>query len=251
MTGERVMGLNLVPAEAGQVTVHYDDENRPTRRQEIVGNIRQSGTATGYAQGAPAMTVWDPNDIARTTVKEGTINWNWMGQAAPGADGPTRLKIYNPDDIARPTQKAQISAKSEHYGPSIGVNKDFTSHDAAYNMRSNPLKEQIAAGRDPMHGNGGALAVFDGNLHQTTKKLDSDIVNDRANAINRVEGIPTGVGDIGLVRYRAPLKLDVSRVRNGPEVVSAVNANPLMASQNLRANADNQEQVLSELLSSM
>jgi len=251
MTGERVMGLNLVPAEAGQVTVHYDDENRPTRRQEIVGNIRQSGTATGYAQGAPAMTVWDPNDIARTTVKEGTINWNWMGQAAPGADGPTRLKIYNPDDIARPTQKAQISAKSEHYGPSIGVNKDFTSHDAAYNMRSNPLKEQIAAGRNPMHGNGGALAVFDGNLHQTTRKLDSDIVNDRANAINRVEGIPTGVGDIGLVRYRAPLKLDVSRVRNGPEVVSAVNANPLMASQNLRANADNQEQVLSELLSSM
>jgi hypothetical protein len=73
----------------------------------------------------------------------------------------------------------------------------------------------------------------------------------RANAINRVEGIPTGVGDIGLVRYRAPLKLDVSRVRNGPEVVSAVNANPLMASQNLRANADNQEEVLSELLSSM
>jgi len=250
-TSERVVGLNLVPAEAGSVPVHYTDDNRPTRRQEIVGNIRQTGTAVGYAQGAPAITVWDPNDIARTTVKEGTINWNWMGQAAPGADGPTRLKTYDPDDIARPTQKAQISAKSEYYGATMSVNQDFTSHDAAYNMRSNPNKEQIAAGRNPLHGNGGALAVFDGNLHQTTRKLDADIVNDRANAVTRVEGIPTGVADIGTVRYRAPLKLDVSRVRNAPEVVSAVNSNPLMASQNLRKNADNEEEVLSELLSSM
>jgi hypothetical protein len=250
-TSERVVGLNLVPAEAGSVPVHYTDDNRPTRRQEIVGNIRQTGTAVGYAQGAPAITVWDPNDIARTTVKEGTINWNWMGQAAPGADGPTRLKTYDPDDIARPTQKAQISAKSEYYGATMSVNKDFTSHDAAYNMRSNPNKEQIAAGRNPLHGNGGALAVFDGNLHQTTRKLDADIVNDRANAVTRVEGLPTGVGDIGLVKYRAPLKLDISRVRNGPEVVSSVNSNPLMASQNLRKNADNDEEVLSELLSAM
>ena len=148
-TSERVMGLNLVPAEAGNVTVHYNDENRPTRRQEMVGNIRQSGTATGYANGAPAITVWDPNDVARTTVKEGTVNWNWMGQAAPGADGPTRLKVYNPDDIARPTQKSQISAKSEHYGPSISVNKSFTSHDSAYNMRHRQGTDCIGSRSSP------------------------------------------------------------------------------------------------------
>jgi hypothetical protein len=249
-TSERVMGLNLTPAEAGGVTAHYTDENRPTRRQEIVGNIRQTGTAVGYASGAPAVTVWDPNDIARTTVKEGTVNFNWFGQAGP-ADGPTRLKTYDPDDIARPTQKSQLSAKSEHYGPSYATNKDFTSHDAAFNMRSNPNKERIAVGRSPLQGNGGALAVFDGNLHQTSKKLGVDSVNDRANTVTRVEGIPTGVGDIGTVRYRAPLKMDVSRVRNGPEVVSAVNANPLMAAQNLRMNAGRDEQVLSELLAAM
>jgi hypothetical protein len=251
LTSERVMGLNLRPAESGQVTVHYSDENRPTRRQESVGNIRQTGTPVGYAQGAPAITVWDPNDVARTTVKEGTINWNWMGQAAPGSDGPSRLKVYDPDDIARPTQKAQISAKSEYYGASNSVNKDFTSHDAAYNMRTNPNKEQVAAGRDPMHGNGGSLAVFDGQIHQTTKRITADDVNDRANAVNRVVGLPTGVGDIGAVKYRVPLKLDVSRVRNGPEVVASVNSNPLMATQNLRYNAEHDEQVLSELLAAM
>ena len=250
-TSERNMGLNLAPAEAGALTVHYDDPSRPTRRQETVGNIRQTGTPVGYANGAPAITVWDPNDIARTTVREGTINWNWMGQAAPGADGATRIKVYDPEDIARPTQKAQISAKSEHYGPSNSVNKDFTSHDAAYNMRTNPNKEQIAAGRDPMHGNGGALAVFDGDINQTTRKLDSDIVNDRSNAVNRVVGLPTGVGDIGQVRPRVPLKLDVSRQRNTMDMVASVNANPLMATQNLAYNAEHDEKLLQEMLSTM
>ena len=250
-TSERNMGLNLAPAEAGALTVHYDDPSRPTRRQEMVGNIRQSGTPVGYAQGAPAITVWDPNDIARTTVKEGTINWNWMGQAAPGADGATRLKVYDPDDIARPTQKSQLTNKSEYYGPSNSVNKDFTSHDSAYNMRTNPNKEQIAQGRDPMHGNGGALAVFDGDINQTTRKLDSDIVNDRSNAVNRVVGLPTGVGDLGQVRPRVPLKLDVSRQRNTMDVVASVNANPLMATQNLAFNAEHDEKLLQEMLATM
>jgi hypothetical protein len=250
-TSERTMGLNLVPADAGALTVHYDDKNRPTRRQEMVGNIRQSGTPVGYAQGAPAITVWDPNDIARTTVREGTIHWNWMGQAAPGADGATRLKVYDPEDIARPTQKSQLTNKSEYYGASESVNKDFTSHDAAYNMRLNPNKQEIALGRDPMHGNGGALAVFDGNIHQTAKKIDADIVNDRANAVNRVVGMPTGVGDIGEVRPRVPLKLDVSRQRNTMDMVAAVNSNPLMASQNLAYNAEHDEKLLQEMLATM
>ena len=251
LTSERTMGLNLVPAEAGGVTVHYDDQNRPTRRQETVGNIRQTGTAVGYAQGAPAVTVWDPNDVARTTVREGTINWNWFGQASPGADGPSRLKVYDPEDIARPTQKQQLSAKSEYFGAGNAVNRDFTSHDAAYNMRTNASKEQIAAGRDPLHGNGGALAVFDGNLNQVTRKLDSDMINDRANAVNRVSGLPTGVGDIGHVRPRVPLKLDISRQRNDDTMVAAVMGNPLMATQNLARNAGHDEELLREMLAGM
>jgi hypothetical protein len=165
--------------------------------------------------------------------------------------GATRIKVYDPEDIAKPTQKAQISAKSEYYGASNSVNKDFTSHDSAYNMRTNPNKEQIAAGRDPMHGNGGALAVFDGDINQTTRKLDADIVNDRSNAVNRVVGIPTGVADLGQVRPRVPLKLDVSRQRNTADMVSAVNSNPLMASQNLAYNADHDEKLLQEMLATM
>jgi hypothetical protein len=95
------------------------------------------------------------------------------------------------------------------------------------------------------------LAVFDGNINQTAKKIDADIVNDRANAVNRVVGMPTGVGDIGEVRPRVPLKLDVSRQRNTMDIVAAVNSNPLMASQNLAYNAEHDEKLLQEMLATM
>ena len=249
-TGERVMGLNLVPADTGLTTVHYDDPNRPTRRQETVGNLRQSGTPVGYAGGAPAITVWDPNDVARTTVKEGTVHWNYLGGAG-SADAPNKLKVYDPDDIAKPTQKSQLSAKSDYFGTPNSVNKDFTSHDSAYNMRLNPSKQQIAKGRDPLHGNGGSLAVFDGSIHQTTRRLDSDYVNDRTNAVNRVVGLTTGVGDIGAVNYKVPLKQDVYTVRNQREILSGIHENPLFATQDLSRNADHDEALYQDLLRGM
>jgi hypothetical protein len=247
-TSERTMALNLVPADTGALTTHYNDPSRPTRREETSGNIRQTGTPVGYANGAPAVTVWDPNDVARTTVKETTINWGRFGPAAP-ADGPTRLKVYDPDDIAKPTQKSQISAGSEYFGASMSVNQDFTSHDAAYNMRTNPSKEQIAKGRRPIAGNGGQ-AIFTGEQNGVTyRKLDADSVNDRANAVNRVSSIPTGVGDIGQLKYRVPLKLDISTERNMREVVAAVENNPLQ--QSLRKNAEHDEALLQDMLKRM
>ena len=115
-------------------------------------------------------------------------------------------------------------------------------------MRTNPTKEQIAIGRTPLHGNGGSLAVFDGNIKQTTKRINADSVNDRSNAVNRVVGLTTGVGDIGLVKYRVPLKLDVAAERNQRETLSAVYNNPLMASQNLARNAEHDEEQYSSLL---
>jgi hypothetical protein len=245
-TSTRTMGLNVAPADTGAVTTHFTDRARPTYRGETIGNIRQTGTPVGYAQGAPALTVWS-DDVARTTVKETTINWNYMGQAS-AANQPNKLKVYDPDDIARPTQKAQISAKSEYFGTPMASQQDFTSHEAAYNMRTNPTKERVSKGRTPMSGNGG-LAVFTGDIHQTTRKLDADNINSRANAVNRSLDFNAGVGDIGQVRYRVPLKLDQSMERNQREMISAVENNPLM--QSIHKNAVHDEELYQEMLKGM
>ena len=240
-TGDRMMGLNVSPAEAGAVTTHFEDESRPTRRGETIGNY-QAGNATGYAAGAPAITVWDPNDIARTTVKEGTINLDRFGIASP-ADAPARLKVYDPDDIARPTQKAQISAKSAYTGGPKAAHERHMSHSFAYNMRLNPNKQQVS--RRPALG-GGNIQIFKGDEpHVTSKKLDIDLINDRSPAVNRVVDMGPGAADIGRVKYRAPPKLDVSAERNQREMIAATENNPLM--QSLRKNAEHDESLLHQL----
>jgi hypothetical protein len=245
-TSERVMALNAVPADNGLVTAHYTDDARPTRRAETTGNIRMTGTPISFAERAPAITVWDPKDIARTTVKESTIYLDRPGIAG-AASAPNRLKVYDPDDIARPTQKAQLSSNLAWTGPGGNGAWNNTMDEAfAYNMRTNPNKEQIARGRRPIAGSGG-VAVFKGDPgRQTSKKLDTDYINDRALAINRSLDITPGVGDIGRTEYRVPLKLDISRERNQYSSVEAVDNNPLMASQSLRKNAEIDEAAIRE-----
>jgi hypothetical protein len=242
-TQDRVVGLNLVPADAGQVAVHYNDDARPTRRGETVGNIRQTGTAVGYAAGAPAITTWDPSDVARTTIKETTIDWDYRGISGPGA-GPERLKVYDPNDIAKPTQKSQLSADSRIAGPAISVNKEFTSREDVSNMRKNESKTTVSVLRKPLAGNGG-IAINNGDIRQTAKRLTVDDVNDRAMAVNRVTGLTPGSADLGRVKYRMPLKLDVSMERNMPAMVDAVDNNPL--NQSLRKNAIRDSMMLKQL----
>lgn len=242
-TQDRVMGLNLAPADTGLVAVHYEDDARPTRRGETVGNIRQTGTPVGYAGGAPSITTWDPSDIARTTIKETTIDMNYVGISGPGS-GPERLKVYDPNDIAKPTQKSQLSKDSRMAGPAISVNKDFTSHESAYNMRKNESKTSVAKLRNPLAGNGN-IAIFKGEVHQKTNRLTADDINDRALAVNRVTGLTPGSADLGRIQYRMPLKLDVSMERNMQVMVDAVENNPL--NQSLRKNAIRDSMAIEEI----
>jgi hypothetical protein len=226
-TSERTMALNTAPADTGLGSVHYLDDARPTRRAEQETGSTQMGP--GYiAGGAPSVTVWDPNDVARTTVKETTIQWDYRGVAS-SASAPNRLKVYDPKDIARPTQKAQLSNR-QYYGSGNNAGWGVMNEDFAYNMRTNSSKEQIAKGRKPIAGNGG-IAIFEGDPGvQTAKRLASDDMNDRVNSINRVDSMPPGVGDLGLIKYRVPLRLDVSAERNTPDIVEAVDDNPLQQS---------------------
>jgi hypothetical protein len=161
------------------------------------------------------------------------------------ASAPNRLKVYDPDDIAKPTQKAQLSAGLAWTGPGgNGAWSDAMDSSYAYNMRTNPNKEQIARGRKPIAGSGSS-ATFNGDPgRQLSKKLDADIMNDRALAINRSMDITPGVADIGRVEYRVPLNLDVSRERNTYSTIDALEKNPLM--QSLSQNAAKDEAAIRE-----
>jgi hypothetical protein len=220
-TSDRMMALNLAPAETGAVAVHYEDQARPTRRGDTIGTARPVG---GVGIDTPAITVWDPMDVARTTIKEGTIDLNRYGISAP-ASAPARLTVYDPNDIARRTQKEQLS-KNSYAGIATGVtNQAFASQNAGRNMRQSSEREATLGRRKPTAGNGN-IAIFSGEINQTSKRPNSDIMNNRAMGADRVVGLPPGKSDIGVAKLRVPLRMNQSEERFGPEMMSALKTNP-------------------------
>jgi hypothetical protein len=103
-TGTRVHATNLAP-DAREGELHLQDDARATRAEELIDNPRAAGNFNALGGGlAEKATAYDPNDIARTTIKETTIDNDWLGMAAP-ADAQPKLTVYDPNDVARTTVK--------------------------------------------------------------------------------------------------------------------------------------------------
>jgi hypothetical protein len=255
-TGERVMGLNVKPDER-EVTLPQQDFVRPTRAEETidlnrVGIIQPGGGAqpklTVYdpndvarttirettedndyigiqAMGnhAQKLTVYDPNDVARTTIRETTEDFGYLGIESP-AGTAQKLTVYDPDDIMRVTGRNTLDDWDwyRNLGSVYSAEKDQSDARA---MRQYKQKETVAAGRTPK---GSSVKLFNGedNIHLTYRKLTADSVNDRAQFTDRVAGLPSSKEVLGVQRPRSVLKLDVSAVRNEPIYVQSLEANP-------------------------
>ena len=103
-TGERVHATNLA-ADQYETTMHQQDDVRPTRAEELIDNARMTGNFNAMGGGLPGkQTVYDPNDVLRTTIKETTIDNDWLGTAVPASAQP-KLTVYDPNDVARTTIK--------------------------------------------------------------------------------------------------------------------------------------------------
>lgn len=82
---------------------------RRTRKENVIGNIRPEGNMS--VQMPSKLTIYDPEDIARTTKKELSIHNEHEGFLS----GPEKPTIYDPEDIARTTRK-ELNIHNEHEG---------------------------------------------------------------------------------------------------------------------------------------
>ena len=88
---------NMSASIPKKMTVYdSNDIAKTTIKETTIHNYRK-----GNFNGPDKITVYDPNDIARTTIKETTIHNNRKGNF----DGPKKLITYDPNDIARTTIK--------------------------------------------------------------------------------------------------------------------------------------------------
>ena len=100
-TGGKTQISNLTRAHgADNVQARNTQKPRRTRKTNVIGNARWTGNVQGPQN---RHTVYDPNDVARTTIKETNIH-NTV-TANFGNTGPSRQTVYDPNDVARTTIK--------------------------------------------------------------------------------------------------------------------------------------------------
>ena len=250
------------PAIASDSIAGYAEPNYHlyTTQREVTGE-RVDYNSNFKSAGTPqAMTAYDPNDVARTTIRETTGAYDYVGVAV-GVEAQ-KLTIYDPTDIMRPTLRntnAEVdtalnvtragvpgertlqfpdgwkpTSKAELAGASARTNAAGLAratgeqvYDTAYAMRQNPIKELTAQGRKPIAGSGN-LPVFNGedNVNLSYRKITNDVINDRDNTANRVVSQSPGAADIGIMRPRQILQINVARDRNTHDVLDMLDDNP-------------------------
>jgi len=93
--------LNNLTISVKKLITPIIDFFRRTRKENFIGNMRPDGNMR--AAMPSKQTIYDPNDVMRTTIKEQNIDNEYMGQLK----GAIQTTIYDPNDIARTTIKEQ------------------------------------------------------------------------------------------------------------------------------------------------
>jgi hypothetical protein len=105
--------INNLSVTVKKLITPVTDYFRRTRKENFIGNVRPEGNMN--AQMPAKQTIYDPNDIARTTIKEQTIDNEYEGALT----GNKKQKVYDPNDIARTTIKEQ-TIDNEYTGQLTG-----------------------------------------------------------------------------------------------------------------------------------
>jgi len=137
-TGQRTE-MGAAGSIVSALTAPIMDLLRPTRKQNVIGNMRPMGNVQGVV-GNHAEPVWNPNDAPAPTIREQTENTKHIMMGGPGnADGYLIQKD-------RPVAQERDTTNISHYS-NVGAQPGTTKprpYDADYNARLNPNKQVIS-----------------------------------------------------------------------------------------------------------
>ena len=162
-TTQNVMHFNSLSTSVKKLITPIVDFFRRTRKENFIGNIRPDGNMN--ARMPSKQTIYDPNDTARTTIKEQTEDNEYQGSLK----GNNKQTINDPNDTAKTTIKEQTE-DNEYQGTLTGNNK-LTVNDPNDIARTT-IKEQFID-NDYLGQYGGAKQgkVYDPNdIARTTIK---------------------------------------------------------------------------------
>jgi hypothetical protein len=199
----------------GAVIAPLMDVLRPSRKEEIMGNVRVYGDA---APVVPNGYVINPLDATPTTVKETTLyspQFNISNQKES-----LYVNNYKPMDL---TQRDTTSCN--YMGSSGGQATQYgdMNYEAAYMQHNNDIKSSTIDNRP----NQGGTQMFNQQMHLTTIKSDSDRLDGRINpAYSNVSQRPPSVNTYGAVRAPQYYNECAGCDRIQPDILDAFRSNP-------------------------
>ena len=188
---------------------------RPTRKENVIGNLRPTGDA-GYA--VPANYVYNPADRAPTTIKEtteqGSGNLYLTGPAEGGYLSSKHQPIYNQRDTTNCQSMGDVGGAANGYGDK--------SYYAAYQQTANPSKTDLLK----THANQGGTQIFNQRDNIHIDRVDADRKNNRQFVPSGMpQVIPTAntYGKINMPQYYNQCQ---GCERIAPDILDAFKKNP-------------------------
>jgi hypothetical protein len=204
----------------GAVVAPLMDFFKPTRKEEVMSNIRIYGdagskVASGYVN--------NPNDVAPTTIKETTLYApnTYIGNQKDGA-----YMVSEQQSVANQRDTTNVSA----YGGAGGSasRTGAMNYDAAYIQTNNEYKEKLVVNR-PNQGN---TQIYNAQMNVNVSRIDGDRNNTRM-------WVPTNMPQMAMTKevygqMRQPQTYDqsINTERISPDLLTAFRENPFTHSLN-------------------
>ena len=208
--------IGIVGGIAKAIIAPIVDVLRPSRKENVIGNLRPNGNAGTSVQALP---VYNPADRTKTTIREttdGLLDCNHLN--IEKQDGNAYLVTeYQPVENQRDTTNSSViggaGGPAAHFGN--------TTYNAAYNQRNNVNKSY------PNRPNQGGTQIFNETQNIQINKLEHDRNNNRMWAPNVGPSIIPSKDTFGNINT-VPQTYDpcVNTDRLNPDLLKAFKENP-------------------------
>ena len=149
------------------------DVLNPTRKENVIGNLRQTGNVNGLN---PTGHIFNQNDKTKVTNREmttGKINLNYVNVQAPNHRGDAyQVTQHQNYDNQRTTTNQQ------YIGNGSAQNHGLRTYNAEYAQQNNVNKTY------ELHPNQGSMSLFNNHNNSTTTRNENIMKNNRNNVPN-------------------------------------------------------------------
>ncbi len=208
--------FGMVGSSIGAVVAPLLDALRPSRKQNVIGNLRpyqNPGTTV------PSSYIFNPADRPSTTIRETTENSkNHLNVNANQLGGAYKVT----DQQAYETNRQSTSTQYVGGAGAGDGTRQMKSYEAGYNQRNNDIKASTIDGY-MVKGN---MNMLNSNINMREKTRDDSLRNTRAIAGTMPYQSPD-VGNMGrLAGGDNSLYANIHMDRNTPDIMDTLKQNP-------------------------